>query len=82
MLRRVPSLRARREAASRLPDDPRDLLGKRLSLLYRIEDEEHPMSEAVGVLQQVDEGVLVLARADGSTRQVPLEDIVTLKVIS
>jgi hypothetical protein len=62
------------------------LLGSRLSILYRIEgDSEHPFSEAVGVLQKVDEvpsGVILeILKKGGAVTRIAKNDIVTLKVI-
>lgn len=62
-------------------------LGRRLSILYRLEDdEEHPFSEAVGYLQRVDgqgeNEVLVLTRSDASIVEVRSSSIVRLKIVA
>jgi hypothetical protein len=62
-------------------------LGRRLSILYRLEeDDEHPFSEAVGYLQRIDgdgeNEVLVLTRPDASTVEVKASAIVRLKIVA
>lgn len=37
------------------PSDWRPLLGRKVSIRYRLHGDEYPFSEAIGVLQKVDE---------------------------
>ena len=79
-------MRQARNAAASSSSEFSKLLGSRLSILYTIEgDSEHPFSEAVGVLQKVDETpngvILEILKKGGDISRVPKNDIVTMKVI-
>lgn len=62
-------------------------LGQKLSVLYRIEDSQHPFNEVVGVLQRVqgqDDGghdTLMILRKSGELVEVGAEQIVSWKVV-
>lgn len=60
----------------------KDLLGRKVSILFRLsKDPEHPFNEAFGVVQRVEEGVLFVAKRDGTLIEVKAIDIVQMKVI-
>ena len=62
-------------------------LGQKLSILYRIEDSDHPFNEVVGLLQRVeneDDGAydtLMILRKSGELVEVGAEQIVSWKVL-
>jgi hypothetical protein len=65
--------------------DPGSLIGRRLSILYRIEEETHQFTEAAGLLESVDNSsagaVLHIRKRNGDLVEVPASQIVKLKVI-
>ncbi|MBW3588462.1 MAG: hypothetical protein KY429_03495 [Actinobacteria bacterium] len=78
-------LRAR-NAAANSPEDLSRLIGRKLTLLFKIEgDSEHPFSEAVGLLQRVvstDSGSeLYILKRNGEIVVVAESAIVSYKVI-
>ncbi|HLF70158.1 MAG TPA: hypothetical protein VI541_04305 [Actinomycetota bacterium] len=80
-LRRARSHRARNAAASSFTVSD---LGSKVSILYRIEDDTYPYSEAVGVLSRIEsdpEVIYVVIRRDGSQARVPEAAIITSKVV-
>ena len=68
------------------PDDYRPLLGRKLSLRYRLHDDPaHPFSEAIGVLSSVapdhgDRETLTIVTRRGETVHVPVSDVVAARV--
>ncbi len=75
-----------RSAEANKPEDPARLIGRKLTVLFRIEGSPgHPFSEAVGVLQRVvdtDEGAnLHILKRNGEIVVVAESAIVSYKVI-
>ena len=79
---RAPSHPARSAAASSV-SNPAELLGKKVSFYFTTPDDpEFGHSEAVGVVQRIDEdrGLHVLKR-DGTVVKIPAANVVKMKVI-
>ena len=75
-----------RNAAANSPEDLSRLIGRKLTLLFKIEgDSEHPFSETVGLLQRVvstDSGSeLHILKRNGEVVVVAESAIVSYKVI-
>ena len=65
-------------------DDWKPHLGRKVSLRYRLDDPEHPFSEAIGVIASVagDDGgqsLTILTRSGGS-KTIPVADILAAKL--
>lgn len=73
-----------RSAAASKPADWQTLLGRKISIRYRLHDDpEHPFSEAIGVvsaIQQTERGesIAILTRR-GETVEVATDDVLALK---
>lgn len=73
-----------------MPEPPADwvqLLGRKVSIRYRLHDSHHAFSEAIGVVQSVtppgdDVARVTVVNRRGEARSVPIEDIVSAKVFS
>ncbi len=84
---RAPT-RPRRKGASSAPprslQDWKALLGRKVSLRYRLDDPTHPWSEAVGVVMEAEDshgsGRIAVLDKRGQLRRVPIDDIVAAKV--
>ena len=73
-----------RSAAANNPTDWHKLLGRKISIRYRLHDDpEHPFSEAIGVIsgvQQTEQGqsIAILTRR-GQTVDIATDDVLALK---
>ncbi len=81
------SAAANNEQVGKLPEDWTQLLGRKVSIRYRLHDGDHAFSEAIGVVQSVtppgeDAARVTVVNRRGEARSVPIEDIVTTKVFS
>ncbi|MEO7804554.1 MAG: hypothetical protein ABIS18_09490 [Actinomycetota bacterium] len=47
--------------------------------MFRIDDSEHPFSEAVGLVQRIENGIYLILKRNGTTVEVPADKVVTLK---
>jgi hypothetical protein len=65
--------------------DPGSLIGRRLSILYRIENETHQFSEAAGLLERVEKSpggdTMFIRKRNGDLVEVLASHVVKLKVI-
>lgn len=86
-MRRKAHSRRARSAGRESSSHPEPKLGQKLSILFRITgDPQHPLNEAVGILQRVvdDEErgrVYYVVKRDGTLVEVPRNDIVNLKIV-
>jgi ribosome maturation factor RimP len=74
--------RPRSEASKRLTSQEwRRLLGRKVSIRFRRHgDDEHPFSEAIGVVRAADEHEVAILTRRGTETTVALADVVATKV--
>jgi hypothetical protein len=74
------------------PSFPEPSLGQKVSILYRLAEDEHPFTEVVGIVQRITDeprdgtpgtggAVLAVLRRNGDLVEVPRADIVRMKIV-
>lgn len=66
---------------ARTVPEPATLVGRRVSLRYRIDDDSHATTDVVGRVLDADPARLVLERRDGSVVTVETSEVVALRVV-
>lgn len=77
-----PKAHSRQARSEEADNAPADLVGRKVSILYRLDDDPaFPFSEVVGVVQRVKGATLLIRKRDGKSVEVSQSNILKLKVI-